>query len=342
MSKEVIIYLKSLSYAKRLPSDFKIKRVYPFIRAVGATCDDGFETEKLPYVEHIACGGRVFALRQNARLGANSRPVLPKIGRGGRGVGICIMDTGVQPHPDFVMPRNRIIAFKDIDGNLSDVYDDNGHGTFVAGVAAGGGVASGGEFSGVAHSASIIALKVIGASGQCGLFGVLDGMQWIADNHRKYGIKVVCMSFGATRVDYADPLERGAEVLVKNGITVVASAGNSGEDGVKSPGSSKKVLTVGSVDDDNRVATFSSYGEIGGSFKPEIYAPGVGVSGVGRGKELYVKMSGTSVSAPFVAGAAALVYERYPSAEPWQVKFLLTKLADDFGGVKVLNLEKLR
>lgn len=341
MGKDVIVYLKSLDYAKRLPPEFDVKRVYPFLSAVGATVSDDFETENLPYVEHIAKGGQVFALGDKTRNTRDFRPKTAGRSLTGKGVGLCVVDTGIAVHPDFCLPVNRIAAFKDVYGGKDEIYDDNGHGTFVAGVAAGGGVASGKEVSGVAPNADVIAVKAIGKSGECGLFSVLDAMQWVVDNKEKYNVKVVCMSFGANPVDYADPLERGAEVLIKNGITVVASAGNSGPGGVKSPGTSKTVLTVGSVDDNNIVAGFSSYGEVAGKFKPEICAPGVGIKGVGRGNKLYVKMSGTSVSAPYVAGAAALLYEKYPGAAPWQIKKSLLTLADDFGGVKVLNAAKI-
>lgn len=341
MGKDVIVYLKSLGYVRHLPSAFDVKRVYPFLSAVGATVADDFETENLPYVEHIAMGGRVFALAAKTRNMRDFRPKTAGRTLTGKGVGLCVIDTGISVHPDFCIPKNRIVAFKDVYGGKEEVYDDNGHGTFVAGVAAGGGVASGKEVSGVASEADIVAVKAIGKSGECGLFSVLDAMQWVVDNKDRHGIKVVCMSFGANPVDYADPLERGADVLIKNGITVVASAGNSGQGGVKSPGTGKKVLTVGSVDDNNIIAGFSSYGEVGGKFKPEIYAPGVEIKGVGQANNLYVRMSGTSVSAPYVAGAAALLYEKYPAATPWQIKKLLLSFSDEFGGVRVLNASKI-
>lgn len=90
-------------------------------------------------------------------------------------------------------------------------------------------------------------MKVIGADGEGSAFDVLDGMQWIVDNKDEIGVKVCCMSFGATPTDNSDPLRRGAEVLVREGITVVVASGNEGINALKTPAISPLVLSVGAI-----------------------------------------------------------------------------------------------
>ena len=104
---------------------------------------------------------------------------------------------------------------------------------------------SGGKLRGVAPAADIVGVKVIEASGEAGTFKILEGMQWLFDNCARLNVRVACMSFGADPVDSADPLKMGAEMLVRRGITVVCAAGNSGIGGLKSPGISSEVITVG-------------------------------------------------------------------------------------------------
>ena len=169
---------------------------------------------------------------------------------------------------------------------------------------------------------------------------MLDGMQWIVDNKDEIGVKVCCMSFGATPTDNSDPLRRGAEVLVREGITVVVASGNEGINALKTPAISPLVLSVGAIKNDGRVAEFTSRGLVFGRRKPEVYARGVDVVSVAA-NSTYRKMSGTSVSAPYVAGACCLLLEKYPSAPPWRIKEMIlssSKVTPD--GFFALNLNK--
>ena len=181
-------------------------------------------------------------------------------------------------------------------------------------------------------------LKCLNQKGQTTTIEMLNAMQWIFDNHKKYNINIVCMSFGANPISENDPLIKGAEVLWNEGIIVVAAAGNSGPEyhTIKSPGSSKKIITVGSIDDgrninsglkfDNKIISipdFSSRGPAFGLYKPDLLAPGVDVISTSR-EYGYGKMSGTSVSTPIVAGVCALIMEEYKNdITPNQVKELL-------------------
>ncbi|MEG1500022.1 MAG: S8 family peptidase, partial [Clostridia bacterium] len=243
------------------------------------------------------------------------------------------IDTGIKRHLDFVVPNNRIVYFKDFISNQKEPYDDNGHGTFVAGVGSGNGMCSGGKFSGIAPSSNIISLKALGESGDSSAATILEAMQWVFDNHKNFNIKVVCMSFGSEPLESGDPIMKGAEKLWDKGIIVVAAAGNSGSElrTIKSPGISPKIITVGGFDDKRdendkydrkkfEIAEFSSRGPALGKIKPDLIAPSVGISSCSAGEGHYVRLNGTSVATPMIAGLCALFLQVYPFATPNFVK----------------------
>ncbi|MGI5877322.1 MAG: S8 family peptidase [Christensenellales bacterium] len=263
----------------------------------------------------------------------------------GKGVCIAIIDTGIYPHYDFLRPTNRIKAFVDLtdEKGKQEPYDDNGHGTFVAGVAAGNGFQSRGKYQGIAPEADIVVIRAMNKNGRGSTGNVLAAMQWIADNKDRYGIKVLSLSLGsaASNLQRDDAMIRGAEALWDMGITVVVAAGNNGPESqtITVPGVSNKIITVGALDDrrtividDDGIADFSSRGPVGRRIKPDLVAPGVKVQSVksdleyrpgGRirsGIPQYARMSGTSVATPIVAGIVALLLQQRPDMTPDQVK----------------------
>lgn len=320
---------------------FDVAAKFPFINALGVRCDrrDAARLAAMQEVVSVTSQCRVRALdaREGDEAGAETVEALGVAGLTGRGTVLAVLDTGVAPHLDVSVPRERIAEFRDFVGDGEHPYDDNGHGTFVAGVAAGGGVLSGGRIRGVAPEADIVAVKVIGASGETGAFTILAGMQWLFDNCVRLGVKVACMSFGADPLPSADPLKLGAEMLSRRGITVVCAAGNSGAGKLKSPGISPEVITVGAVDGDMRVAEFSSSGMYQGVYRPDVCAPGVAVKGPDAGGT-YALMTGTSVSAPYVAGACCLLHERYKRLTPRDAKRMIVASARVLDGARVFML----
>lgn len=254
----------------------------------------------------------------------------------GNNVTLAIIDTGISNHLDFVFPKNRIIKFVDLINNKTVPYDDNGHGTFVAGVACGSGIISNKKYSGISPQSNIVSIKALEQNGETGAYKILEAMQWICDNKDKYNIKVVCMSFGSSSLGNQDPLVLGAEALWDLGIVVVAAAGNSGPESttIKSPGYSKKIITVGAMDDKRRpdgtfdvslfdIASFSSRGPAGQFFKPDVVAPAVDIISTSLDNNFYSKMSGTSVAAPMIAGICCLILSKYPNLTPDQLKIRL-------------------
>lgn len=250
----------------------------------------------------------------------------------GKGCNVAFIDTGISSHPDFLVGENRILLFKDFISNKSKNYDDNGHGTFVAGVCAGNGAMSAGKYCGIAPQAGIVSLKALNINGEASADKILSAMEWVYDNHKRYNIKVVCMSFGSEPLGYNDPIMSGAEAIWREGVTVVAAAGNSGPQyqTIKSPGVSSQIITVGGFNDNRlnddeydegffELAQFSSRGPAFQRYKPDLVAPSVDINSCALNGG-YTKLSGTSVATPMVAGLAALLYEKDPNITPLGIK----------------------
>lgn len=335
----------------------KIKYELPLINAYAVEIDSGKleDTARSDMVEYISDDVKMTSLLNVAAQGVGAT-IANDTGYTGRGIGIAILDTGIYPHQDFTRPRNRIIAFRDFVNNRQNPYDDNGHGTFVAGVAAGNGTSSNGKYKGIAPEASLIGVKVMDEDGSGNSSDIIAGMQWVADHHREYHIRIMSLSLGAKPSDSRfDPLAAAVEAVWKKGIVVIAAAGNSGpkQSTIATPGISPMILTVGAVDDkrtpdykDDAIANFSSRGPANGrQIKPDLVAPGVNITAAktdpeyhgglrgGTMKEPYTQMSGTSVATPVVSGAAALLLSKNPNMTPTEIKQSMMQNAFNMGNV---------
>ncbi len=321
---------------------------FPFINAVGIKTahQNILNLSSHSYIKYISSVKKASVYIDKAKKQIENNVIKP-LNLTGKGTTVAVIDTGCSMHLDLVLGKNRIIKFVDFINNKKTAYDDNGHGTFVCGVLGGNGVCSNTKYCGIAPSCNIIALKALNSEGETQVFTILNAMQWVIDNKQKYNIDIVCMSFGSQPLTQNDPLVVGADVLWDNGIVVVCAAGNDGANNtVKSPAVSSKVISVGSCFYNNnqiKIAEFSSSGNYEGVIKPEILAPGVNITGLGVLKN-YVTMSGTSVSAPMVAGAVSLMLQKDKNLAPNQVKHILKtacvqKAVDAQGyNIGVLNL----
>lgn len=312
--------------------NFYIKNEFQFINAVEVSTKllDISELLNSNAVSYISSQPKVTTLVNIARkiiLGSNCS-------FSGRDIGVCFIDTGLSSHLDFVLGKKRIVKFIDFCNGYTKNYDDNGHGTFVTGVACGNGLVSNRKFRGFAHNANILSIKALDNNGEATASRILQAMQWVYDHCKDYNIKVVCMSFGSESLGINDPIMRGAEALWNKGITVVAAAGNSGpkKESIKSPGTSKKIITVGGFNDKRKdgvvdeklfeIADFSSRGPVRYYTKPDLIAPAVDiVSCNSRGG--YTTLSGTSVATPMIAGVVAQMLEVNPRLKPDVIKKLL-------------------
>lgn len=329
---EAIVYVANINQAIKFFKDKNISiiDVYPFINALCIKSDTStiYSLSRLDLISYISSHTSVKALVKVSKkvVKLNSRYT-------GKGVGIAFIDTGIRPHLDFVFGQNRIIHFEDFVQDKKVVYDDNGHGTFISGVASGSGLSSSGDYSGFAPKSNIISLKALDFNGEAGASKILQAMQWVYTNHKQFGIKVVCMSFGSEPLGYNDPIMKGAEMLWKAGVVVVAAAGNSGPEyeTIKSPGVSYKIITVGGMNDNRfddgtfnenffEIAKFSSRGPAFKRMKPDLVAPAIDIVSCKHANGLYTKLSGTSVATPMVAALVALAYEKNKNLKPDQVK----------------------
>ena len=245
--------------------------------------------------------------------------------------------------------------------------DGFGHGTHVAGILAGNGYQSKGRRMGVAPGAHLVVLKVLDRRGFGFISGVIDAIDYAVANRTALGIRVINLSVGSGIYESydTDPLAQAAKRAVDAGIVVVASAGNLGQNaeheaqfgGITSPANAPWVLTVGASSHqgtagrrDDVVGAFSSRGPtwIDFSAKPDLVAPGVGIESLsdphstlygelqdylldGTGTapyKPYLSLTGTSMAAPVVAGAVALMLEANPSLTPNAVKAILQYTAE--------------
>jgi serine protease AprX len=267
----------------------------------------------------------------------------------GDGVTIAVVDSGIQAnHLDF---GQRVVAEVNT-GPWFFQYDGYGHGTMVAGLVAGDGMANSGYHIGVAPRANLADVKVTTFSGISTESDVVEGLQWIYENHKRYNIRVVNLSLNAATPQsyHTSPLNAATELLWFNGIVVVTSAGNHGAGALYPPANDPFVITVGAADDrgtptitDDQVAPFSAFGiTVDGISKPDLIAPGRRLVGPLSGEDgelarqhpknivskLYFQMSGTSVAAPVVSGAIALLLQDEPHLTPDQVKYRLMVTAN--------------
>jgi serine protease AprX len=262
-------------------------------------------------------------------------------GINGSGVNVAVLDTGIDPLPDFA---GRLVGGIDLSGEGNPLQDSYGHGTFVAGLIAGNGASSNGAYVGEAPGAGLIAVKVAGATGATDLATVIAGITWVVANQSAFHIRVLNLSLGAVPMasTVLDPLDQAAEAAWRAGITVVVSAGNAGpfNGTILAPGDDPLVITAGALDDLGSatatpvMAPFSSVGPTSpdGWLKPDLVTSGrsvVSLRAPGSTIDLTNPQarigaanfvgSGTSFSAAITSGAAALVLQSH-TATPDQVK----------------------
>ncbi len=279
----------------------------------------------------------------------------------GEGIKIAIIDTGVDyTHPDLgnctseeFLEGNceKVIGGYDFINYDEDPIDDQGHGTHVAATAAGNGE---GGLKGVAPNAKVLSYKVLSSEGFGNNAGVIAGIEQAVIG----GADILSLSLGGWG-DPDDPGSQAVDSAVLSGKVVVVAAGNSGpsEQTIGSPGTARKVITVGAtnnINKEDRVAGFSSRGPViwkdgeGNKKiinKPDILAPGVNICAAQYDSawedsqcldEKHTSISGTSMATPHVAGVIALLKQKHPDWTPEEIKASIkgTAIDLDYSAIK--------
>lgn len=251
---------------------------------------------------------------------------------------IAVLDTGIDDgHRN--LDGNKVIAFHDVIGNIFPIcdappggaYDDNGHGTHVASIAAGHQDWGSGDYDGVAPHAALVGVKVLDCDGFGFTSEIDEGIEWVIDNRAVHGIDVLNLSLGTTTNGAGtDSTSKLVNKAVAAGIASFVAAGNQGpgDGSVGIPAVARWATTVGAMADPRDgdttyapgfgLAPFSSWGPTtDGRIKPDIAAAGVDIRAA-QTETLsgLTTLSGTSMATPFAAGVAALLLEADPSLAP--------------------------
>jgi subtilisin family serine protease len=272
--------------------------------------------------------------KQWAIAKVNQLAAQQSVNGGSKDVVIAIVDSGVDlGHPDLVdklVPGYNASGLDGLFGKGSP-KDDNGHGTHCAGVAAAT-VGNGVGIAGMAINPRVMPVKVMAGKGAGTLFGVAKGITWAAD----HGADVISMSLGGPVT--AKPLEDAVTYALSKNVVVVAAMGNSAQVGnaVSYPAAYNGVIAVGASDENDKIASFSTYNQF-----CTVAAPGVKIYSTtptydvwltqnsnGKITKNYSFMNGTSMATPLVSGLVGLIRSKYPKMSPADVKALLERTAD--------------
>ncbi|AGK52188.1 S8 family peptidase [Bacillus sp. 1NLA3E] len=277
----------------------------------------------------------------------------------GTGVTVAVLDSGVGAINELNVTKS--VAINPDATTTTDLY---GHGTHVAGIISGDSI-----HTGVAPNTNIISVKLGTDGGYVDEVDLLLGLQWVFDYKDEYNIKVVNLSVSSTiSQSYLDnPISAAVEQLWLNGVIVVTAAGNdqyNQSDINYAPANDPFVITVGALDGEGeysasltKLASWSKFGVTPeGVTKPELNAPGVDIVSYLSSETAilakehpeavynnnYIEMSGTSMAAPVITGAIALLLEANPDLTPNQIKYLLTQTAQPTAtaGSNIIDVEK--
>jgi serine protease AprX len=333
-----------------------------------------------PWVKRVYFDRPVVGEMSRTASVIGARTVQQVMGFNGSGIGVAIIDSGITSwHDDLAgsgLGNQRVARFVDLVNGRPTPYDDNGHGTHVAGIIAGDGHDSYGGRAGIAPGVNLVALKVLDEQGAGHISDVIAALDWVVANRTAYNLRVVNLSVGAPVVSsyWSDPLTLAAKAAVDAGVVVVAAAGNLGKNAegqiqhgaITAPGNAPWVLTVGASSHmgtvaryDDQMASFSSRGPTAVDFaaKPDIVAPGVGIVSLSDPTSLfysrkasfllpgsrstaylpYLSLSGTSMAAPVVTGTVALMLQANPALTPNAVKAILEFTAQVYQGYGFLT-----
>ncbi|MBI2130304.1 S8 family serine peptidase, partial [Candidatus Woesearchaeota archaeon] len=304
-----------VSVASDEPYDIDVTNIYSTVNSfAGRITREGYQKLKdNPKVREIYKPKTVRAFLSDSKQITNATNVWKLVYAGmnitGKGETVCVIDTGV----DYTHPALggcfgagcKVIGGYDFVNNDNDPIDDQGHGTHVAGIVA----STNDPYTGIAPEANIVAIKVLDSTGSGSSENVINGIDWCVNNASKFNISVISMSLGAgsyANSTYCDTSDTATADVIHNAIarniSVVVAAGNDGSlTGVSDPACISNVTVVGSTDKSNLMSSFSDRWGL-----PMLVAPGSSITSAQNGGG-FVTFSGTSMAAPMVSGAFALL-----------------------------------
>jgi subtilisin family serine protease len=314
------------SAAPRITREF-----YRLFHGVAVALDESelASVRALPYVKAVHVDEPVEAHEDTTRIARIAADrVWAERGTRGAGVVVAVIDTGIDAtHPALA---GKVIGGYDFVDNDEDPSDEQGHGTHVAGIIAG----EGAGVQGVAPDAKLLSYRVLDENGVGQSSAIIAALEWAADPDRDNDFSdhadVANLSLGSRLGNADSPTSLAADRAVQAGVVVCLSAGNTpGGLTIGSPAASRLAITVGASDANDRIPFWSSRGPAFPdlALKPEISAPGDEIVSAKMGGGTTVK-SGTSMAAPHVTGAAALVLAVHSDWSPAMVKNALIESAD--------------
>lgn len=288
----------------------------------------------------------------------------------GNNIGIGLIDSGVYPHPDLTTPSNRIYSFIDLINNLSYPYDDNGHGTCIAGIICSNGQTSNSLYKGIAPHSKLYCYKAFDAHGKGFASSILFALEDLISNAENFNLKLLCLPFEllSPNIFITEAFNATFLKAIEKNITPILASGSipNSSNFISSVSSLPSCITVGGIDslNESKPYEFSSCGYYKKNFKPDLSAAATNITSLNSdtlyisekdGKKIYPNklaanyktFSGTSLSAAFICGICALLYENNNNLTFKDIQALL-KLASnpkDFNkeniGDGILDLSKL-
>ncbi|MCB0279375.1 MAG: S8 family serine peptidase [Calditrichaeota bacterium] len=319
---------------KKQNQNIEISEIF-FKTLVGVTAH--LTMEEASYARRMGYVKAVYLNKKNKLFKIQSSQTKHKIkqysGLTGKNILIGVLDTGID-YTHIALGNGIGTGFKIIGGydfvnDDSDPIDDNGHGTHVAGIIA----ANGDSLKGIAPLANLMSLKVLDELGNGTQSIALRALEYAVDPNGDFDFSDKCdvlnLSFGTRNGDEFDFFSQAVDNVVISGVVVVCAAGNYFESrSIASPATAINAITVGSVNENNAVSSFSSKGPTFYNFllKPDIVYYGENIYSLGL-QNTYKSLSGTSQAAPVIAGYSALILESDSTLNPFEVKSKLVQSA---------------
>lgn len=288
----------------------------------------------------------------------------------GQNVCVGLIDSGVFPHDDLIKPKNRLVGFKDLINNYNFTYDDNGHGTFMAGIISGNGFSSKGNVKGVAPRSNIFNVKAFNSTGKAYISDVLYAINYIIDNSHEFNIKVICMPFETFDYDsfILNLFSTLFEKAIGKNISLVVPSGSNPNSFTSITGiaSLNNCITVSGID---RSRDLSKYNFNSLGFNKKVKKPNLCYNAININslktieyfipeingvkcypphlKLSYTTFTGSSCASAYISGICALLYERYNNVYMKDILSILKLCCDDFPGpcgikgAGIININKI-